>query len=146
MSTSESSPKLIQWKYFRSSIVMYLLYYLLPIFLLFLATRITALFKFAQIVGVSWAIGGIIVIAAVASYRLKGVAFWEPALASVATLVLAMLAIMILGLVTHAGPESLHIIRDFIDPIATFFLLGLFGAWIGGRFQKVSQKDKLESN
>jgi hypothetical protein len=144
MSTSESIPKLIQWKYFRISLVMYLLYYLLPIVLLFLATRVTALFKLAQTVGVSWAIGGIIIIAAVAAYRSKGVAFWEPAIASVAMLLLAMLPILILSLATHAGPESLHIIRDIIGPIVTFFLLGLFGAWIGGRFQKVSKKDKLE--
>jgi hypothetical protein len=144
MSTSESIPKLIQWKYFRISLVMYLLYYLLPIVLLFLATRVTALFKLAQTVGVSWAIGGVIVIAAVAAYRSKGVAFWEPALASVAMLILAMLALMIFDFVTYSVMKSPQIIRDIIGPIVTFFLLGLFGAWIGGRFQKVSKKDKLE--
>jgi len=53
MSLSESTPKLIQWKYFRISLAMYLLYYLLPIVLLFLAARVTALFKLAQSVGVS---------------------------------------------------------------------------------------------
>ena len=147
MSTSESTPKFIQWKYFRTSLLMYLLFYIPPIILLFLVAISTGLVKFAHTVGVSWAIGGIIVIAAVAAYRSKGVAFWEPAIASVAMIVLAMLTIMILALVTmHTGPKDLHIIRDFIGPIVIFFLLGLFGAWIGGRFHKVSQKDKVESN
>jgi len=59
-------------------------------------------------------------------------------------LLFAVLPIMILSLATHAGPESLHNIREIIGPIVTFFLLGLFGTWIGGRFQKVSKKDKLE--
>ena len=124
--------------------MLYLLFYVIPIILLFLTARSNGLVKFAQTVGVSWAIGGIIVIAAVAAYRSKGVAFWEPALASVAMLILAMLALMIFDFLTYSVMKSPQIIRDIVGPIIIYFLLGLFGAWIGGRFQKVSQKGKVE--
>jgi hypothetical protein len=147
MDTSESTPSKIQWKYFRTSLMMYVLFYLLPIFLLFLATRITAPSKFIQIICVFWVIGGIPVIAATAAYRSKGIAFWEPVLAAITTLSLAMLVIMIINFVIYGNVGwNYQIVRDIISPIVMFFLLSLFGAWIGGQFHKVSQKDKLESN
>ncbi|MFZ1979192.1 MAG: hypothetical protein WAV76_14650 [Bacteroidota bacterium] len=147
MDTSESTPSKIQWKYFRTSLMMYVLFYLLPIFLLFLATRNTVPSKFIGIICITWVIGDIPVVAAIAAYRSKGSAFWEPVLAAITTLFLLMLVIIIINFVMLGSLSgNYQIVRDIIGPIVMFFLLSLFGVWIGGQIHKASPKGKFGSN
>jgi len=123
-----------QWKWVWISLLMYLVFYFLPISLVpggfisgGLATKATRV-----VVGV-WGIAGIFIIAAVAGFLSKGVTIKEPAVAAAGVVVLWILAVAVkenVALQEFAG-------RQLILVLIIVGLLAIGGAWFGERAQKL---------
>ena len=80
MSEMQSTPKKFQWKWVGISLLMYIVFYFLPLTLvpggMFSGTIVTK--ASATFIGV-WSFAGMIIIPAVAGYMPKGVTIKEPA-------------------------------------------------------------------
>ena len=137
MESQETKTGSIQWKWVGFSFLMYLLFYLLPIMIIGRATAGTSMFKVAQMITVAWAFGGIIVIAAVAAYFSKGVTLFEPAFAAILLIIVTIVSMLMF---TSTRWVNQQLLRDIILPIAVFFVLALFGAWLGEKLQALSIK------
>ena len=69
MAESLTSSKKLEWKWVGITLILYAVFYLLPLFFLF---------RIAEFLGDAWLFSGIIIIAAVAAYLSKGITIWEP--------------------------------------------------------------------
>ena len=137
MESQETKTGSIQWKWVGFSFLMYLLFYLLPIMIIGRATAGTSMFKVVQMITVAWAFGGIIIIAAVAAYFSKGVTLFEPAFAAILMIIITIVSMLMF---TSTRWVNQQLLRDIILPIAVFFVLALFGAWLGEKLQALSIK------
>jgi len=137
MESQETKTGSIQWKWVGFSFLMYLLFYMLPIMIIGRATAGTSMFKVAQMITVAWAFGGIIVIAAVAAYFSKGVTLFEPAFAAILLIIVTIVSMLMF---TSTRWVNQQLFRDILLPIIVFFVLALFGAWLGEKLQALSIK------
>ncbi len=124
--------KKLQWKWVGITIVLYAVFYLLPLFFLgpMLASKVAEFFFSA------WIFAGIIIIAAVAGYLSEGVTIWEPAIAGVGLIFLFFLGITIFFPLPHRE-RIFQTIIPLVIVMAIVFLLSLLGAWLGERAQKL---------
>jgi len=125
MSDPSTQSKKLQWKWIGISLVLYAVFYLLP--LVILATK-------AEILSFVWLFAGVIVVGAVSGYFSEGVTILEPAIAG-AGLIFLFFGTMILLL-----PRQINIggvVLGTVILMISVFLLSLLGAWFGERAQKL---------
>ena len=125
--------KKMQWKWIGISMVMYALFYLLP--LIVFATV-------AQVIAFVWLFAGIITVAAVAGFMSKEVTIVEPAIAGAGLMLLFFIAMVVFI------PRQIDILNATIGMailMAMVFLLSLLGAWLGERAQKLWKSKSSES-
>jgi hypothetical protein len=125
MDEQSSSSKKLEWKWIAISFVLYLIFYLLPLW-----------FAPAMLFAGIWIFGGIIIVAAVATYVSKGLAIVEPAIAS------AILFILIFAILEIFIPGNTIIIfkRGVLFTVGTIciaFILSFVGSWFGARAHKL---------
>jgi hypothetical protein len=119
--------KKLQWKWVGITLVLYAVFYLLPVFLL---GSISQTFT-----GV-WLFAGIIIIAAIAGYLSEGVTIWEPAIAGAGLIFLFFLGMTIFFPFPHRE-RIFQTVIPLVIVMAIVFLLSLIGAWLGERAQKL---------
>lgn len=129
MPLSLTSPKKLQWKWVGITLGLYLVFYLLPLFMVghMPASKLAVLFAGA------WLFAGIIIIAAVAGYLSKGVTMWEPAIAGAVLYALCFIADATLS-------TRIALLQDLAPPAVTLalvFLISLYGAWWGENAQEL---------
>ena len=140
MPESLTSSHKLQWKWIGITLLLYLVFYLLPLFMAnyLLPSRIADPFSFA------WLFSGIIVIGAVAGYLSEGVTLWEPAIAGAGLVFLFILGIIIF-IPLPQRDRIFHAIILIVIMMAIVFLLSLLGAWLGERAQKLWKTKSPES-
>lgn len=132
MSEPTTQSKKLQWKWIGISIVLYAVFYLLPLMLFTLGGGVIASI---------WVFAGIIVVAAVAGYWSEGVTIWEPAIAGAGLMLLFLIAMIAFI------PRQISILNATIGMVivaAMVFLLSLLGAWLGERAQKLWKSKPAE--
>jgi Na+/citrate or Na+/malate symporter len=125
--------KKLQWKWVGISVLLYAVFYLLPLLILM---------RMDNPIGAAWLFAGIIVIAAIAGYLSEGVTIVEPAIASAGLILLFFIATMVFI------PRQVDMIRAVIPMafvMAGVFLLSVLGAWLGERAQKLWRTKPSES-
>jgi hypothetical protein len=133
MPESLTTSKKLQWKWVGITIVLYAVFYLLPLFLLGDTSPIFT--------GV-WFISGIIIIAAVSGYLSEGVTILEPAIAGAGLVLLFFLGALILN---PPRVTIFQLVVPLLMVVVTAFLLSLLGAWLGERAQKLWKTKTPES-
>jgi hypothetical protein len=138
MSESPSTPKKFQWKWVWISLLMYVVFYFLPLTLVpggmlsgTIVTKASAAF-----IGV-WSFAGMIIISGIAGYISKGVTIKEPAVAAVGLVILSLVAVHIRF--NAAIQVTTQSIVGLIIALAVVAGLSLAGAWFGEILQKVLQ-------
>ncbi|MCX6135862.1 MAG: hypothetical protein NTU47_18820 [Ignavibacteriales bacterium] len=125
MPEQSTQSKKLQWKWIGISMVMYALFYLLPLILL------------ANVAGVLasvWLFAGVIIISGVAGFLSKEVTILEPAIAGVGLVVLFGVGSMLFI------PRQINIGGMALGTVilsAGVFLLSILGSWFGERAQKL---------
>jgi Na+/citrate or Na+/malate symporter len=125
--------KKLQWKWVGISVLLYAVFYLLPLLILM---------RMDNPIGAAWLFAGIIVIAAIAGYLSEGVTIVEPAIASAGLILLFFIATVVFI------PRQIDMIRAVIPMafvMAGVFLLSVLGAWLGERAQKLWKTRPSES-
>jgi hypothetical protein len=125
MPDSPTQTRKLQWKWIGISMVLYALFYLLP--LLIFAVK-------AEMFAFVWLFAGIIVISAIAGYLSEGVTIAEPAIAGAGLMLLFFVSMAL------AIPQQIDVMGLTIGGMvimAVVFLLSLLGAWLGERAQKL---------
>ena len=133
MSEPTTQSKKLQWKWIGISIVLYALFYLLPLMLAIL---------WSNAIASIWVFAGVIVVGAVAGYWSEGVTIWEPAIAGAGLMLLFLIAMVVFI------PRQIDILNATIGMtivMAGVFLLSLLGAWLGERAQKLWKSKPSES-
>ena len=127
-----------QWKWVSISLLMYFVFYFLPLSLIpggFLSGTVVT--KASTVVIGIWSVAGILVIAAAAGFLSKGVTIKEPAVAAVGLIVLWILAAAVkFNIALRFTMDTLW----FIAALIIVGLLALGGAWFGERVQKLWYK------
>ena len=125
MPESSTLSKKLQWKWIGISMVMYAVFYLLPVIVLANA---------AGVVAFVWLFAGVIIVAALAGFLSKDVTIVEPAIAGVGLVVLFGVGSMLFI------PRQINIggmaLGTLILSVGVF-LLSLLGSWFGERAQKL---------
>jgi hypothetical protein len=129
MSLSVRSFMKLQWKWVSVTLLLYMVFYVFP---LFIVGNIPAS-KVAVVFAGVWLFAGIAVIAAVAGFLSPGVTIWEPAIAGAALYTLALIA---------DATMSIHmaLLQNLAPPpvsLAVIFMLSLYGAIWGETAQKL---------
>jgi len=133
MSEPTTQSKKLQWKWIGISIVLYALFYLLPLMLAIL---------WSNAIASIWVFAGVIVVGAVAGYWSEDVTIWEPAIAGAGLMLLFLIAMVVFI------PRQIDILNATIGMtivMASVFLLSLLGAWLGERAQKLWKSKPSES-
>ena len=137
MTESLTRPKKLKWKWVWMSFILYILFYILPFFIVgnYFMKNIGV-----QFFGV-WMFGGIIIVAAVAGYFSLDITMREPALSG-AGLVIAFFISMIVyvRMFIHPGYKITGRIIWFLVPSMTVFLLSMLGVWLGEQLQTFLKK------
>jgi hypothetical protein len=144
MSELSTTPKQFQWKWVGISLLMYIVFYFLPLTLvpggMLSGTAVTK--ASAVFIGV-WSFAGMIVISAVAGYISKGVTIKEPAAAAVGLVILSLVA---LHFKFNAAMQfTVQSILGLVIALAVVAGLSLAGAWFGEILQKVIQSEGPDS-
>jgi peptidoglycan/LPS O-acetylase OafA/YrhL len=126
-----------QWNWVAISLVFYLLFYLLP---LYLASMV---FPHNLTIPGVWMFAGVIIIAAFSGYLSKGVTIWEPAIAG-AGLVLLFIAYHVLFVFRNMPTDA--ILGALIWPTVIVFGLSILGAWLGERAQRLFKSQSTQSS
>jgi hypothetical protein len=123
--------KKFQWKWVGITFVLYLMFYLLPMF------AATALLNnnLATIFDGVWLFGGISIVAAVAAYFSKGITIIEPAIAGACMVIVLFIVLFVWSPVARV--EIGHITLGMLGVIAIVFVLSVLGAWLGEQLQKL---------
>lgn len=137
MGEQSASSKKIQWKWVSITFVLYVLFYMLPLFVIepLLKGAPTAATVFVGM----WIFGGIIIVAAVAAYFSKDVTIIEPAIAGALMEILYFFAKSLYRVYTEPGVQF-DIKQGLPFTVVTIliaFALSLVGAWFGERAQKL---------
>jgi len=117
--------KKLQWKWVLISMVLYAVFYLLP--LLVLA-------NVAGVLAFVWLFAGIIIIAGVVGYLSKEVTIVEPAIAGAGLMVLFLVGSIVF--IPRQINMQAAIVATGITSVGVF-LLSLLGSWLGERAQKL---------
>jgi len=144
MADSQEQSKKLQWKWVGITFLLYVFFYLLPIWVAAPGPIGNNVGKLAAMFIGGWSFGGVIIIAAISGYLSKGVTIWEPAIAGAGAVVLWFIAFPIF----LAAPMRFSISANIVPiVIAMFvvFLLSLVGAWLGERAQKLWKAKAPES-
>ncbi len=115
----------LQWKWIGISLVLYAVFYLLPIIVS--ATR-------AEVFAFVWMFAGVIIVAAVTGCLSEGVTILEPAIAGAGLMFLFFITMMVLI------PRQINITGAVIGMVILMvgvFALSLLGAWFGERAQQL---------
>ncbi|MGH2568004.1 MAG: hypothetical protein ACRDGA_06660 [Bacteroidota bacterium] len=139
MAEPSTQPSRLQWNWVAITLVLYLLFYLLP---LYLASRV---FPHNLAIPGVWIFAGVIIIAALAGYLSKGVTIWEPAIAG-AGLVLLFIGYHFLFVFPMSSMPTGAILGGLILPTVIVFGLSILGAWLGERAQKVLKSQSTQSS
>lgn len=138
MTDSPSSAKKLQWKWVGISLLMYVVFYFLPLTLvpggMFSGTIVTK--ASATFIGV-WSFAGMIIISGIAGYISKGVTIREPALAAVGFVILSLIAVQIKF--NAAMQFTTQSMLGLLLALAIVAGLSVAGAWFGEILQKVMQ-------
>lgn len=128
-----------QWNWFAIAFAMYMIFYVAP---LALSIGITDYTNWIHGFFSSWLFAGVIVIAAVTSFLSKGVTIREPALASLAMMLVYTAGVYVVRTMMYADKAYMvrYSVMDAFWPIAVVFVLALFGAWLGEKIQAASVK------
>lgn len=145
MSELPSTPSKFQWKWVGISLLMYIVFYFLPLSLVpggFLSgtvvTKASAIF-----IGI-WSFAGMFIIAAVAGFISKGITIREPAVAALGLVILWIVAIQIMfNIAVHFTAQS---VLGLLLALAIAVILALGGAWFGERLQKVLTSKAPDAN
>jgi len=137
MAESSTQSKKLQWKWVGISLLMYVLFYLLPIVILGKVFGINN-----QVLFSNWVFGGVTIVAAVAGYLSEGVTIWEPAIAGAG---LGFLWVIFILLFVRYYSISGDIVQ-LLTAMSILFLLSLLGAWFGDRAKKLWKTKTPESN
>jgi uncharacterized membrane protein len=124
--------KKLQWKWIGISMVMYALFYLLP--LIVLANSV-------EVLAFVWLFAGIIIVAAVAGFLSKEVTIVEPAIAGAGLMLLFFVGSIIFI------PRQINmkaVVFAMVIVSLGVFLLSLLGSWLGERAQKLWKPKSLE--
>jgi hypothetical protein len=125
MPESPTQSKKLQWRWIGISMVLYAVFYLLPLIIFSMK---------AEMLAFIWLFAGIIIIAAIAGYLSEGVTLVEPAIAGAGLMFLFFLTMILLI------PRQINIVNATIGMVILMlgvFLLSLVGAWLGERAQKL---------
>lgn len=143
MSELQPAPKGIQWKWVWISLLMYLLFYFLPLALVpggiisgAVVTKSSAIF-----IGL-WSFAGLIIIAAIAGFLSEGVTVREPALAAIGVMILWVVSVQMRF--NSAIRFTFEATAAFVLALFIVGLLALGGAWFGEQLQKVFKAGKPE--
>ena len=125
-----------QWKWVWISLLMYVVFYFLPLALvpggILSGTGVTK--ASAMFIGL-WSFAGLITIAAVAGFISEGVTIKEPAVAAVGVMILWVIAVQVrFNSAIHFTVESS---LALFSALVVVGLLSLGGAWFGERVQRV---------
>ncbi|MGD0038717.1 MAG: hypothetical protein ABSC53_15635 [Bacteroidota bacterium] len=131
MPESLTPSKKLQWKWVGITIIMYAVFYLMPLF--FLTQKV-------EFLADAWIFSGIIIIAAVAAYLSKGVTIWEPAIAGA-----GLFLLFFLGMIIFFRLPPFRAYIAMVITMAIVFLMSLLGAWLGERAQKLWKTKSPES-
>ena len=138
MSELPSTSKKFQWKWVWISLLMYVVFYFLPLTLVpggvlsgTVVTNASAVF-----IGV-WSFAGMMIISAVAGYISRGVTIKEPAAAAVGLVILCVIAVQIKF--NAAMQFTTLSILGLVILLAVVAGLSLAGAWFGEILQKIIQ-------
>ena len=132
MPESSTLSKKLQWKWIGISMVMYALFYLLP--LIVLANSV-------EVLAFVWLFAGIIIVAAVAGFLSKEVTIVEPAIAGAGLMLLFFVGSIIFI------PRQINmkaVLFAMVIVSLGVFLLSLLGSWLGERAQKLWKPKSLE--
>ena len=145
MAETSTPSNQLQWKWVGISLLMYVVFYFLPLFLVpgGLLNEDTATTTSSTLVGI-WIFAGVFIIAAVAGFISAGVTIREPFIAAVG-LVILWCVVTLLRL-RWPAPFSLGISAAFICVAMVVGLLSLSGAWFGERLQKAFRTKPPEGN
>lgn len=137
MAESEAQPKKFQWRWVGISLLLYVVFYFLPLALIpgGVLTNADVTQGSSTVAGV-WAVAGIFIIAAVSGFLSKDVTIWEPAVASFGLVVLQFCAASMK--LNRAVVSSVSGILGLLITLALFFGLSYLGAWWGEHIQKAS--------
>jgi hypothetical protein len=125
MPEQSTQSKKLQWKWIGISMVMYAVFYLLPLIVLA---------NVAGVIAFMWLFAGVVIIAAVAGFLSKEVTILEPAIAGVGLVVLFGVGSMLFI------PRQVNIggmAMGMLILSVTVFLLSILGSWFGERAQKL---------
>ncbi len=131
MAESLTSSKKLEWKWVGITLILYAVFYLLPLFFLF---------RIAEFLGDAWLFSGIIIIAAVAAYLSKGITIWEPAIAGA-----GLFLLFFIGMIIFFRLPPFRAYIAIVITMAIVFLMSLLGAWLGERAQKLWKAKSPES-
>ena len=137
MTESLTRPKKLQWKWVWMSFVLYILFYILPFFIVgnYFTNNIGV-----QFIGV-WMFGGIIIVAAVAGYFSHGMCIWESVLAGAGLAIVFFISMIVyIRMFVNPGYKITGRIIWFLVPTMTVFLLSLLGVWLGEQLQTFLKK------
>ena len=124
--TETSTPtKKLQWRWVGISMVLYALFYLLPLIIFAMS---------AEVLTSVWVFAGVIIISAVAGYLSEGITIVEPAIAGAGLMFLFFIA-MIVVMPQHINVSIAAVGMAVV--MVGIFLLSLLGAWLGERAQKL---------
>jgi hypothetical protein len=126
----------LEWKWVRNTLLLYVLFYLVPLLMVDEIPVSNGSVIFAGI----WLFAGIVVVAAVAGYLSEGVTIWEPAIAGVVLFVLCFIANATL-------PIRIALLQNLAPPgvtLAVVFILSLYGAKWGEFAQELWRKKSQE--
>ena len=133
MPESPTQSKKLQWRWIGISMVLYAVFYLLP--LIIFAMK-------AEVLAFVWLFAGVIIIAAIAGYLSEGVTIVEPAIAGAGLMFLFFITMILLI------PRQINMAGATIGMVIIMlgvFLLSLLGAWLGERAQKLWKSKPSES-
>jgi len=133
MSETGMQSKKLQWKWIGISVVLYAVFFLLPLMFSFLLrSSIVPIGVFAFVVAIG----------AVVAYLTDGVVRWEPAIAGAGLMLLFLIAMIVLiprQISIPGATIGMTVIAGIV------FLLSFLGAWLGQRGRKRWKSKPSES-
>ncbi len=144
MAVSQEQSKKLQWKWVGITFLLYVVFYLLPIWVAAPGAIDNNVGKLAAMFIGGWSFGGVIIIAAISGYLSKGVTILGAAIVGAGAVALWFIAFRIFLAPPMRFSVGANIVPIVIAMIVVF-LLSLVGAWLGERAQKLWKAKAPES-
>jgi hypothetical protein len=126
----------LQWKWVGITLLLYVVFYLVPL----LVVGDIPASKAAEVFAGLWLFAGMVIIAAVAGFLSEGVTIWEAAIAGIALYALCYVADAILSV----RIALLHGVAPPTATLAVVFMLSVYGAMLGEAAQSLWRKKSPE--